>query len=46
MPGGVSDGNVAAGAGDGAGGEHTGAERSVHPGKHCTTKGAVLCVVV
>jgi hypothetical protein len=41
-----ANGNAAAGAGDAARGEHAGAERDVHLGKHSAAKCAVLCVIV
>jgi hypothetical protein len=46
LPNSVVDGNAAASARGGARGKHAGAEHNVHPGKHCASERAVLCVIV
>jgi hypothetical protein len=46
LPNSVVNGNAAASARGGARGKHAGAEHNVHPGEHCASERAVLCVIV
>jgi hypothetical protein len=46
MPDCVINRNAAASTRGEARGKHAGAQRNVYPGKHSTTKRAILCVVV